>query len=77
MNRRPAKKFQDLILTKDLGYGDTSELMSQLGEVSKILEAFTSSILNSGSLVVTKRDRNETTGSTEKNYLVYFDNTHF
>jgi len=38
-----------LILTKDLGYGDTSELMSQLEEVSKILESYTSSILNSGS----------------------------
>jgi len=49
MNRRPAINYQDLILTKDLGYGDTSELMSQLEEVSKILESYTSSILNSGS----------------------------
>ena len=49
MNRRPGKNFQDLILTKDLGYGDTSELMSQLEEVSKILESYTSSILNSDS----------------------------
>jgi len=47
--RRPAKYFQDLILTKDLDYGDTSELMFQLEEVSKILESYTSSILNSGS----------------------------
>jgi len=38
-----------LILAKDLGYGDTSLLMSQLEEVSKLLEAYTSSILNSGS----------------------------
>jgi len=47
--RRPAKYFQDLTLTKDLGYGDTSELMSQLEEVSKILEAYTSSILDTDS----------------------------
>ncbi len=38
-----------LILSKDLGYGDTLQLMSQLEEVSKLLEAYTSSILNSGS----------------------------
>lgn len=37
-----------LILTKDPGYGDTSELMTQLEEVSKILEAYTSSILDNG-----------------------------
>ena len=37
-----------LILSKDLGYGDTSQLMSQLEEVSKLLEAYTASILNSG-----------------------------
>ena len=49
MNKRPANIFQDLILTKDLGYGDTSELMSQLEEVSKILEAYTSSILDTDS----------------------------
>jgi len=49
MNRRPAKNFQDLILTKDLGYGDTSELMPQLEEVSKILEAYTTSILDTDS----------------------------
>ncbi|MBW2020830.1 MAG: four helix bundle protein [Deltaproteobacteria bacterium] len=35
-----------LILAKDLGYGDTSRLMSQLEEVSKLLEAYTSSILD-------------------------------
>src|SRR3989304_6805975 len=29
-----------LILTQDLGYGDTIELMSQLEEVSKLLEAY-------------------------------------
>jgi four helix bundle protein len=38
-----------LILAKDLGYSDTSPLMSQLKEVSKLLEAYTSSILDSGS----------------------------
>ena len=38
-----------LILAKDLGYGDTLQLMSQLEEVSKLLEAYTSSILDSGS----------------------------
>jgi four helix bundle protein len=36
-----------VILTKDLGYGDTESLMSQLEEVSKLLEAYTASILNS------------------------------
>jgi four helix bundle protein len=36
-----------LILAKDLGYGDTSLLMSQLEEVSKLLEAYTASILDS------------------------------
>jgi len=34
-----------LILAKDLGYGDTSQLMSQLEEVSKLLEVYTASIL--------------------------------
>lgn len=38
-----------LILAKDLGYGDTSQLMVLLEEVSKLLEAYSSSILNSGS----------------------------
>lgn len=38
-----------LIVAKDLGYGDTSQLMPQLEEVSKLLEAYTASILNSGS----------------------------
>jgi four helix bundle protein len=41
-----------LILAKDLGYGDTLQLMSQLEEVSPAtagLEAYTSSILDSGS----------------------------
>ncbi len=38
-----------LILAKDLGYGDTSKLMDQLEEVSKLLEAYLASILNSGS----------------------------
>ena len=38
-----------LILAKDLGYSDTSLLMSQLEEVSKLLEIYTASILDSGS----------------------------
>jgi four helix bundle protein len=38
-----------LILAKDLGYGDTLRLMPHLEEVSKLLEAYTSSILDSGS----------------------------
>ena len=38
-----------LILAKDLGYGDTSQLMTQPEEVSKLLEGYLSSILNSGS----------------------------
>ena len=37
-----------LILAKDLGYGDTSELTMRLEEVSKLLEAYASVILNSG-----------------------------
>lgn len=37
-----------LILTKDLGYGDSLGLMSQLEEVSKLLEAYSTSIRNSG-----------------------------
>ncbi len=37
-----------LILTRDLGYGDSLGLMSQLEEVSKLLEAYSTSIRNSG-----------------------------
>jgi four helix bundle protein len=36
-----------LILANDLKYGNSSELMSQLEEVSKLLEAYSASILNS------------------------------
>ncbi len=36
-----------LILSKDLNYGDSSTLMAQLEEVSKILDAYISSILAS------------------------------
>ena len=36
-----------LILAQDLDYGETSHLMSQLEEVSKLLEAYTASILAS------------------------------
>ncbi|MBC8198742.1 MAG: four helix bundle protein [Desulfobacterales bacterium] len=36
-----------LILIKDLGYGDTVELMPQIEEVSRLLQAYTASILAS------------------------------
>ncbi|MBS4025126.1 MAG: four helix bundle protein [Clostridia bacterium] len=36
-----------LILTKDLGYGDISEMKFLLQEVSKLLEAYSQGILNS------------------------------
>jgi four helix bundle protein len=35
-----------LILTKDLGYGDVSELVPLLHEVSKLLNAYSQGILN-------------------------------
>ncbi|OGP50891.1 MAG: four helix bundle protein [Deltaproteobacteria bacterium RBG_13_43_22] len=38
-----------LILAQDLNYGEASQLMIQLEEVSKLLEAYISSILNSDS----------------------------
>jgi len=38
-----------LILTRDLGYGDVSETTLLLAEVSKLLEAYSRSILNSDS----------------------------
>jgi four helix bundle protein len=38
-----------LILSQDLGYGDSSALMQQLEEVSKLLEAYASAILASAS----------------------------
>ena len=38
-----------LILTRDLGYGDVTDTLTQLEEVSRILEAYCSSILESGS----------------------------
>ena len=37
-----------LILAKDLNYGDTTPLKSQLEEVSKLLEAYAAKILASG-----------------------------
>jgi len=43
--RRPIQS----IVAKGIGYGDNSQLMSKLEEVSKLLEAYTASILNSGS----------------------------
>ena len=38
-----------LILSKDLGYGNSMELVSQLEEVSKLLEAYSKAILSTGS----------------------------
>jgi four helix bundle protein len=38
-----------LILAKDLGYGENGPMESQLEEVSKLLEAYASAILTSGS----------------------------
>lgn len=38
-----------LILTKDLGYGDTQTLTTALEEVSRLLGAYTAAILTSGS----------------------------
>jgi len=38
-----------LILAKDLDYGDTSQQMTQLEEVSKLLEGYVSAILDSDS----------------------------
>ena len=45
--RTPAATFEDL------GYGDVSELMQLLEEVSKLLEAYSRSILDSGSWLLT------------------------
>ena len=47
MKRPPAKSFQDLILAKDLGYIETRMLISQLEEVSKLLDSYSHSILTS------------------------------
>jgi hypothetical protein len=45
--RTPAATFEDV------GYGDVSELMQLLEEVSKLLEAYARSILDSGSWLLT------------------------
>ena len=37
-----------LILAKDLGYGDSLKYMPQLEEVSKLLEAYSASVLDAG-----------------------------
>ena len=37
-----------LYLARDLGYGDSSQLLTQIEEVSKLLESYSHSILNSG-----------------------------
>jgi len=36
-----------LILANDLGYGDSTRLIEQLDEVSKLLQAYTKAILDS------------------------------
>jgi four helix bundle protein len=38
-----------LLLSNDLGYGDTKPLLSNLEEVSRLLEGYSRGILNSGS----------------------------
>lgn len=38
-----------LILTNDLKYGDTTKLLAQLEEVSKLLTSYSTAITNSGS----------------------------
>ena len=38
-----------LILANDLAYGDSSELLSSIQEVSKLLDSYSNSILTSGS----------------------------
>jgi four helix bundle protein len=38
-----------LLLSNDLGYGDTKPLLRYLEEVSRLLESYSSAILNSGS----------------------------
>ena len=38
-----------LILARDLGYGDTTQLMTALEEVSRLLNAYTTAILTSSS----------------------------
>lgn len=38
-----------LLLARDLGYGETSELMNSLEEVSRLLNAYLRAILSSGS----------------------------
>ncbi len=38
-----------LLLSNDLGYGDTKPLLSNLEEVSRMLESYSRAILNSGS----------------------------
>lgn len=38
-----------LILAKDLEYGDNNNLINQLEEVSKLLESYSPTILNSAS----------------------------
>jgi hypothetical protein len=37
-----------MILTRDLGYGDTRELDEKLCEVSRMLEAYMNKVANSG-----------------------------
>lgn len=44
-----------LILARDLGYGDVSELLTMATEVGKLLEAYSQSILNSNSQLPTPK----------------------
>ena len=46
-----------LILATDLGYGNGLELMHQLEEISKMLSAYSASILNSVSCLLTSEGR--------------------
>jgi four helix bundle protein len=48
-----------LILAKDLGYGDTSKLMLQLEETSKLLEAYHSALQNPESRCQESGEKNE------------------
>jgi four helix bundle protein len=41
-----------LILSNDLGYGETKELMNKLAEISRILQVYTKSILSSVSCLL-------------------------
>ena len=56
-----------LILSKDLGYGDTSDLMLQLEETSKLLEAYLSSLIRLGVRSQERRTEKRDAGSRKNN----------